>query len=89
MSDDAGSAVRDAPADAERPAPSAMRVVGELLLLLAAGAVWTALTGASLTFDATPVPGDGTVFGELAGLVAAMIGWRIVMLVARLRTRVR
>jgi hypothetical protein len=59
--------------------------VGEIVLLLVAGAVWTALTGVSLTFDATPVPGDGTVFGELAGIVAAAIGWRIVTLVRRLR----
>ena len=69
--------------------PSALRVAGEIVLLFAAGALWTALTGASLTFDATPVPGDGTVFGELAGLVAAMIGWRIVVVIGRLRRRAR
>jgi hypothetical protein len=63
-------------------------VVSELVVLVVAGAVWTLLTGASLTFDATPVPGDGTIFGELAGVVAAMIGWRIVTLIRRLRRKV-
>ena len=65
--------------------PTPLRVVTEIVALLVAGVLWTVLTGASLTFDATPVPGDGTVFGELAGVVAAAIGWRIVTLVRRLR----
>jgi len=81
--------VREPPAEQPTGEPRAFRVLAEVLALLVAGGVWTALTGASLTFDATPVPGDGTLFGELAGLVAAGIGWRIVVLLGRLRKRVR
>jgi hypothetical protein len=45
------------------------------IALLLAG--WGTFTGTSVLLDATPIPGDGTFFGQLAGIVIPILVWRL------------
>lgn len=54
-----------------------LRMLLEMVIIIVLLAGWATLTGTSLTLDATPIPGDGTFFGEAGGIVVSILVWRL------------
>lgn len=75
--------------DLEKSSLPVWRIVLELVLITALLGGWLGGTGASLVGDTTPIPGDGTIFGEIAGVLAGALVLRLNVLRCMLWERLR